>query len=130
MRDGLSQRTEYHIDWRCLAAPPSTDYIEVVTRHSVAVFIPMFVGWSLLLSWRSFSPFAVMMLFGFSGVLAESMSFGPQNLVTAGFCKLVYGLRVYLPAHTVPGGQKAAACLWHYPAAVIVRFSARCLWPC
>jgi hypothetical protein len=97
----------------------SSNYIEVVTRHSVVVFVPMFAGWSILLSWRSFSPFSVLVLFGISGMLAESLSFGPQNFLAAGFWILVYGLMVYLPASTVPAHRKPHARPWNYPVAVV-----------
>ncbi len=104
---------------RQAAITASTNYVEVVTRHSVVVFIPMFVAWAVLLSWRAFSPFAVMLVFGVSGLLGEVLAFGPQNFLAAGFWILVYGLMVYLPACTVPLAAPPPR-LWHYPVAVVL----------
>jgi hypothetical protein len=98
----------------------STNYLDVVGLHSVVVFIPMFVGWAVIL-WRyDFSPFAVFVLFGLTGTLAE-MSFGPQHALEFGMWIFVYGLMVYLPAYCVPT-DRGARCprWWHYPLAVVV----------
>ncbi len=98
----------------------STNYLDVVALHSVVVFIPMFVGWSVIL-WRyDFSPFSVFVLFGLTGTLAE-MSFGPQHALEFGLWIFVYGLMVYLPSCCVPSERKARAPRWwHYPLAVVV----------
>jgi len=80
----------------------STNYLDVVLGHSVIVFIPMFIGWSWVLSRFAFSPNEVLLLFGLTGVLAESGTFGWQNLGSGGFWILVYGLMVYLPAYSLP----------------------------
>ncbi len=97
----------------------SSNYWEVVAFNSVVVFVPMFMGWAALLSWRAFAPFAAFILFGITGLLAEVLSFGPQNLLGAGFWVLVYGLMIYLPAHTVPAAAAPPARLLHYPLAVV-----------
>jgi hypothetical protein len=98
----------------------SANYIEVVTQHSVVVFVPMFAAWALLL-WRyRFSPGSVFVLFGLTGTLAESLSFGLQNLLDVGFWSFVYGLMVFLPAYSVPGDRAARVPKWyHYPLAVV-----------
>jgi hypothetical protein len=100
----------------------SANYLDVVSCHSVVVFIPMFFGWALLL-WRyRFSPFAVFVLFGLTGTLAE-MSFGSQHALEFGLWIFVYGLMVYLPAYCVPTVRPARAPRWwHYPLAVLVPF--------
>lgn len=100
------------------AITASTNYLEVVTGHSVVVFIPMFIAWAVLLSWRAFSPFAVMMLFGISGLLSEVIAFGGQNFWATGFWVLVYGLMVYLPACTVPARAVPPPRLWDWVTAV------------
>lgn len=87
----------------------SRDYVEVVTQHSVVVFVPMFVVWALLLRRRAYTPFAVLLLFGCNGLLAETLAFGPQNLLGAGFWVLVYGTMVYAPAWTMPRAHLARA---------------------
>jgi hypothetical protein len=103
-----------------VAITASADYIEVVTRHSVIVFIPMFIAWALILSRYKFSPGSVMILWGLTGTLAETISFGMQNLLDAGFWVFVYGLMVYLPAYAVPEGRKASAPkAYHYPLAIL-----------
>jgi hypothetical protein len=102
------------------AITASKNYLEVVAGYSVIVFIPMFIAWALLLSWRNFSPFSVMVLFGITGLLSESLSFGPQNFLNAGFWILVYGLMVYLPARSVPGQNIPQAKIWHYPIAILL----------
>ena len=100
----------------------STNYLDVIAFHSVVVIAPMFVGWAVLL-WRyDFSPFAVFLLFGLTGTLAE-MSFGPQHALEFGLWIFVYGLMVYLPAYCVPTDRKVRAPRWwHYPLAVFVPF--------
>jgi hypothetical protein len=100
----------------------STNYLDVVGLHSVVVFIPMFVAWAWILSRRRFSPFAVFVVFGLTGTVAET-SFGPQHLLEFGLWIFVYGLMVYLPASCVPGERRAAApAWWEYPLAVFVPF--------
>jgi hypothetical protein len=100
----------------------STNYLDVIALHSVVVFIPLFVGWAMLL-WRyDFSPFSVFVLFGLTGTLAE-MSFGPQHALEFGLWIFVYGLMVYLPSFCVPADRKARQPhWWHYPLAVVVPF--------
>jgi len=101
----------------------SANYVDVVCLHSVVIFVPMFVGWALIL-WRyTFSPFSVFLLFGLTGTLAETLSFGPGNLLQAGFWIFVYGLMVYLPACSVPSDRAARPVRWwHYPLAVVIPF--------
>jgi hypothetical protein len=73
-----------------------------VLYHSVIVFVPLFIAWAWLLTRYAFSPAAVFILYGCSGTLAETLSFGAQNLVALGFWVYVYGLMVYLPTCTIP----------------------------
>lgn len=100
----------------------STNYLDVVAFHSVVVFVPMFVSWAVIL-WRyRFSAFAVFLLFGLTGTLAE-MSFGPQHAREFGLWIFVYGLMVYLPAWCVPADRRARMPRWwHYPVAVLFPF--------
>ena len=49
-----------------------------------------------------FSTFWVFLLFGLKGLLAESLTFGWQNLNQFALWIFVYGLMVYLPAYTIP----------------------------
>jgi hypothetical protein len=100
----------------------STNYLDVVGLHSVVVFIPLFVGWAVML-WRyDFSSFSVFLLFGLTGTLAE-MSFGPQHALEFGLWIFVYGLMVYLPSCCLPSERKSRRPRWwHYPMAVVVPF--------
>jgi hypothetical protein len=101
----------------------SANYIDVVTMHSVVVFIPMFVGWQWLLGRWRFTPFQVFLLFGHTGTLAEC-TFGPQHLREFGLWIFVYGLMVWLPAHCVPMERAAQPPRWwHFPLAIIVPFA-------
>lgn len=85
----------------------SKNYFEVIFKHSVIAFVPMFICWAWLQSRYNFCPVEVFLLFGLNGVLAETLSFGLQNLAGIGMWTYVYGLMVYLPAHTVPQNRDA-----------------------
>lgn len=101
----------------------SANYLDVVLYHSVVVFLPLFIGWSFLLRWWKFSPFAVFLLFGITGTLCETIAFGPQNLGNFPFWILVYGLMVWLPAGAVPATRPARVPHWWcYPLAVVLPF--------
>jgi hypothetical protein len=80
----------------------SGNYLDVVLLHSVIVFVPMFVAWAWLLTRYDFAPSAVFILYGITGVLVESGTFGTQNLADAGFWVYVYGLMMFLPAYAIP----------------------------
>jgi len=101
----------------------STNYFDVIALHSVVVFVPMFVGWAIML-WRyDFSPFAVFLLFGLTGTLAEMSFGGAQQAFQFAMWIFVYGLMVYLPSYCVPRDRIARPPRWwHYPLAVIVPF--------
>jgi len=101
----------------------SANYLDVVALHSVVMFVPMFVGWAVIL-WRyNFSPFAVFVLFGLTGTLAEMSFGGPQHALEFGMWIFVYGLMVYLPAYCVPTDRRAKSPRWwHYPLAVLAPF--------
>ena len=101
----------------------SANYLDVVALHSVVVFVPLFVAWAVFL-WRyNFTPFAVFVLFGLTGTLAEMSFGGPQQALGFGQWIFVYGLMVYLPSYCVPADRKARAPRWwHYPLAVVVPF--------
>jgi membrane protein DedA with SNARE-associated domain len=61
------------------------------------------------------------LLYGVTGALAETISFGFQNLIGAGLWILVYGLMVYLPAFVVspmPGTRPPKA--QHYVLALVL----------
>lgn len=100
----------------------STHYFKVIST-SVAVFIPWFICWAWLLGRYDFKPLQVTLLFGLTGTLAESLTFGPQHLTEVGMWVFVYGLMVYLPAHGVPVGRGVyPPRWWHWPLAVFLPF--------
>ena len=100
----------------------STNYLDVVALHSVVMFVPLFVGWALILSRYAFSPFSVFLLFGLTGTAMET-NLGTKNPMEFGLWIFVYGLTVFLPAYCVPSDrQTRPVCWWHYPLAVFVPF--------
>lgn len=101
----------------------SANFLDVVLYHSVVVFVPLFIGWAVMLRRWAFSPFATAFLFGITGTLCETISFGPQNLLNAGMWVLVYGLMVWLPARGIPADRGAVPPRWWaYLLAVFVPF--------
>jgi hypothetical protein len=91
----------------------SANYLDVVTFHSVIVFIPMFVCWAWLLSRYDFSPVAVFLLFGITGNLSE-VQFGGVNNLFAGWWIFLYGLMVYLPSYSVPRDRNVRPPRWYH----------------
>ena len=99
----------------------SKNYFVVVFTNSVIVFVPLFLCWGWLLSRYDFRPIEVLLLFGLNGTLAETITFGPQNLIQVGMWVFVYGLMAYLPACTVPEERGARpARWWHWLMAVFL----------
>ena len=99
----------------------STNYFDVILRHSVVVFVPMFIGWAVLLKFWRFSPFEVFLLWGITGTMLEFAYSGYQGIPNFPFWILVYGLMVWLPAHW-PNESRPAKIpkWWCYPVAVLV----------
>ncbi len=96
----------------------SANYLHTVLFHSVIVFIPMFLVWTVLLHFFDFPPAHVLLLFGLTGSIAE-MSISPTNIL-AGFWFFVYGLMIYLPVYSLPKNRAARKPKWWaYPLAVV-----------
>ena len=99
----------------------SKNYLEVILKYSVIAFVPLFLCWGWMLSRYDFRPIEVLLLFGLNGTLAETITFGPQNLIQVGMWVWVYELMVYLPACTVPEERGAStARWWHWLMAVFL----------
>ncbi len=99
----------------------SANYLDVVALHSVVVFVPMFIGWAWMLARWNFSASEVFLLFGLTGFLAEASFAGTFNLAQAPFWIFVYGLMVWLPAHSLPSRANATRPKWWaYPLAVFL----------
>lgn len=107
----------------------SANYWDVILHHSVIVFIPFFLAWAWILKRYSFSPFWVFLLFGLNGLLAETISFGAQNLGQFAMWIFVYGLMIYLPAYTIPAERDASPPkIWHGALAFILPFVVAIPW--
>ena len=101
----------------------SANYLDVVSLHSVVVFVPMFIAWAWMLARWDFRPAQVFLLFGLTGFLAESQFAGTLNIFQAPFWIFVYGLMVWLPAYTLPPREKATRPgWWVYPVAILLPF--------
>lgn len=101
----------------------STNYF-VTISNSVLAFIPWFICWAWLLGRYDFKPLEVMLLFGLTGLFAESTldsTLGLEDLAGAGMWVYIYGLMVYLPALTVPQSRDVKPARWyHIPVAVFL----------
>jgi hypothetical protein len=107
----------------------SADYLDVILRHSVIVFIPLFIAWAWMLGRWAFSPFWVFLLFGLNGLLAESLTFGAQHLGEFALWIFVYGLMVYLPAYCLPARRAARPPKpWHALLTLVLPFLAGIPW--
>jgi hypothetical protein len=99
----------------------SANYLDVVTLHSVVVFVPMFIAWAFILSRWDFSPALVFLLFGLSGTLAEVSFGGAGQFAQIAMWTFVYGLMVFLPAYCVPAERGTRPIRWwHFPLAVVL----------
>ena len=99
----------------------SANYLDVIFFHSVIVIAPMFVAWAVILHYYKFSPFAVFLLFGITGTIAEGMFSGSWG--SFGMWIFVYGLMIYLPAYCVPEERNAKTpSWWLYPLTIIFPF--------
>ena len=88
----------------------SANYLHTVLFHSVIVFLPMFLVWTVILCYYDFTSTQVFLLFGLTGSIAE-MSMSPTNIL-GGFWFFVYGLMVYLPAYSLPGDRQLHKPRW------------------
>ena len=92
----------------------STNYLDVVLCHSVVVFVPLFIAWAILLTRYDFSPFAVFLLFGLTGIFCEATINPAGAIIGSAIWIFVYGLMVYLPAYCIPTGRSARPVKWYH----------------
>ncbi len=78
----------------------STNFFDVIVFHSVIVFIPMLFVLGIIGRRYTLSPLHIAALWGTCGIIAEFTLAGSQTLLNAPMWFMVYGLMVYLPAHT------------------------------
>lgn len=88
----------------------SANYLHTVLFHSVIVFVPMFLIWTVILHFFHFPPTHVFLLFGLTGSIAE-MSMSITNIL-GGFWFFVYGLMVYLPVYALPNERGVRKPSW------------------
>ena len=101
----------------------STNYLDVVLCHSVVVFVPLFIAWAILLSRYDFSPVAVFLLFGLTGIVCETTINPAGAIFGSAIWIFVYGLMVYLPAYCIPPERSARSVKWyHYLLAIPATF--------
>jgi hypothetical protein len=99
----------------------STNYWDVVIHHSVVIFVPMFIGWAVVLRIWKFSPFSVFLLWGLTGTMLEWLYSGGAGVPNFALWIFVYGLMIWLPAHFPPETRPTRdAPWWAYPVAVFV----------
>jgi hypothetical protein len=103
----------------------STNFLDVALFHSVVVFIPLFIAWAILLSRYDFSPFAVFLLFGLTGIVCETAINPVGAIVGFAMWIFIYGLMLYLPAYSIPAERGARKPLWYHhvlaiPAAFLI----------
>ncbi len=100
----------------------SPNYIEVVTRHSVIVFIPQFLGVSLLHYRYQFKAFTWFILYGLVGYFNEWLAFGSAAAwVSIPFWMIIYGWIVYLPTHVItPMHERIQPKSYHYLLALVL----------
>lgn len=98
----------------------TVNFLDLITYHSVVVFIPMFATWAWLLNRYAFLPVWVFLLFGITGTIAEA-SLGGLGFAEFAYWIFVYGTMVYLPAYCIPkerGAKKPNRA--NYLAAIIL----------
>ena len=107
----------------------SADYLDVVLHHSVIVFVPLFIGWAVILARYPFTAWHAFFLFGITGTLAEVSFGGPQQALGFGMWCFVYGLMVWLPAYSSEEPRNPRPLRWwHYPLAIFVPFLFEIPW--
>ncbi|MDP6738921.1 MAG: hypothetical protein QF404_02785, partial [Planctomycetota bacterium] len=101
----------------------STNYLDLILFHSVVVFVPLFIAWAVLLSRYDFSPFAVFLLFGLTGIVCEAAINPAGAIFGSAIWIFIYGLMAYLPAYCIPPDRGARKPLWyHHVLAIPVAF--------
>jgi hypothetical protein len=79
----------------------STNYLDVITFHSVVVIAPQLAAWAWMFTRYAFRPFDVFILYGLTGFVSEAIFAGQLSVIGLAQWILVYGLMAYLPAYCV-----------------------------
>ena len=99
----------------------SPNYIEVVTKHSVIVFIPQFIAIAILHYRYQFKAFQWFIIYGLIGYINEWLAFGASaSMVSIPFWMIIYGWIVYLPTYIIlPSKERLPFKTYHYIMAII-----------
>lgn len=99
----------------------SPNYIEVITKHSIIVFLPQFVCWGIFLSRYNISAHWAVLIYGITGYLNELIAFGlSSNAMSLPYWILIYGLIIYLPAFCLPRNPQRETKFYHYMLFIIL----------
>ncbi len=98
----------------------STNYLDVISFHSVIVFVPMLLTLGLFLRRYAIHPLQAALLWGIVGLIGEFTLAGPQVFINAPFWLFVYGLMVYLPAHAFASTQRQPLHWYKRPLIIII----------
>jgi hypothetical protein len=98
----------------------STNYIDVITRHSVIVFLPMLIMLGVIVRRYALTQFQTFILWGTIGICVEFSFAGPQVLLNAPTCLCIYGLMVYLPAHFMQLERRKRVTALHYAVFIVL----------
>lgn len=92
----------------------TTNYFDLITKHSVVAFIPMLVAWAFLLSRWRYNATEAFVYFGMAGILAELIyNFNLLPVLAAGLWIFIYGFMVYTPALIVFGKEEKFTFSFH-----------------
>jgi hypothetical protein len=88
-------------------------YFEVISKHSVIVFLPLIIVWGIVLEYKRFSVYAIYILFGLNGLIGEWIAFGNINWIAIVYWIIVYGNMVLIPSMLLDSKSKNAGVLMH-----------------
>lgn len=87
----------------------SGNYLDVVTFHSVIVFLPMIAAWTWLVNRYRYTPVQVFVLWGLTGWIMEIGFSGPSQVGAIGFWVFIYGLMAWPAAYASLPDERPAA---------------------
>jgi hypothetical protein len=99
----------------------STNYLDVITFHSVIVIAPQLAAWAWMFTRYAFRPFDVFILYGLTGFVSEAIFAGQLSPIGLAQWILVYGLMAYLPAYCLRDlPNRKIVKWWQYVGAVFL----------
>ncbi|KKQ83314.1 MAG: hypothetical protein UT07_C0006G0022 [Parcubacteria group bacterium GW2011_GWB1_38_8] len=102
VEEGIATGINYYfyLNTGVSALTASTNYFEVIFKHSLVALVPLFIVFGLYLKKYKPSPEKAFLIFGIVGVFAETTVGGLLSLLQAGMWIFVYGLMIYLPYYS------------------------------